>query len=150
MKNFGRSLRKNCPYSELFWSAFSRIQTEYWEIRSISLHSVRMLENANQNNSEYRLFSRSRFFYKLGAFVKGFHISITVILIFNVLIFIFLPHSAWFLQIFWLMVNFCQLYLTYCVLWHRLFGIFRDGRSLNPKLFCFCVKTILDFFLVKP
>ena len=23
------SLRKKCPYSELFWSAFSRIRTEY-------------------------------------------------------------------------------------------------------------------------
>ena len=27
-------LRKNCPYSELFWSAFSRIRTEYGEILS--------------------------------------------------------------------------------------------------------------------
>ena len=26
------SLRKKCPYSELFWSAFSRIRTEYGEI----------------------------------------------------------------------------------------------------------------------
>ena len=24
-----RILRKKCPYSELFWSVFSRIQTEY-------------------------------------------------------------------------------------------------------------------------
>ena len=35
---------KKCPYSELFWSAFSRIQTEYGEIRSISPYSVRMRE----------------------------------------------------------------------------------------------------------
>ena len=27
-------MRKNCPYSELFWSVFSHIQTEYGEIRS--------------------------------------------------------------------------------------------------------------------
>ena len=52
-------LRKNRPYSELFWSAFSRIQTEYEEIRSISPYSVRMLENADQNNSEYAHFLRS-------------------------------------------------------------------------------------------
>ena len=26
------TLRKKCPYSELFWSAFSRIWTEYGEI----------------------------------------------------------------------------------------------------------------------
>ena len=29
------SLRKKCPYSELFWSVFSRIRTEYGEVRSI-------------------------------------------------------------------------------------------------------------------
>ena len=29
------TLRKKCPYSELFRSAFSRIWTEYGEIRSI-------------------------------------------------------------------------------------------------------------------
>ena len=43
----------------VIWSAFSRIQTEYREIRSISLHSVRMPENADYNNSEYRYFLRS-------------------------------------------------------------------------------------------
>ena len=48
-------LRKNRPYSELFWSAFSRIQTEYEEIRSISPYSVRMLENSDQNNSNFFL-----------------------------------------------------------------------------------------------
>ena len=26
------TLRKKCPYSELFWSVFSRIRTEYGEI----------------------------------------------------------------------------------------------------------------------
>ena len=30
------TLRKKCPYSELLWSAFSRIGTEYREMRSIS------------------------------------------------------------------------------------------------------------------
>ena len=34
------TLREKCPYSELFWSAFSRIQTEY-------------RENADLNNCEY-------------------------------------------------------------------------------------------------
>ena len=38
------SLREKCPFSELFWSAFFRIRTEYWEILRISLYSVRMLE----------------------------------------------------------------------------------------------------------
>ena len=48
-----------CPYSELFWSVFSRIWTEYREIRSISPYSVQIWENADQNNSEYGHFSRS-------------------------------------------------------------------------------------------
>ena len=52
-------LRKKCPYSELFWSAFSRIRTEYGEIRRISPYSVRMRENADENNSEYGHFLRS-------------------------------------------------------------------------------------------
>ena len=47
-QNFASSLRKKCPYSEFFWSALSRIRTEYGEIQSIT-----------QNNSEYGHFSRS-------------------------------------------------------------------------------------------
>ena len=31
------SLRKKCPYSELFWPAFSRIRTEDGEIRNINV-----------------------------------------------------------------------------------------------------------------
>ena len=46
-------LREKCPYSELFWSVFSRIWTEYGEIRSISLYSVRTRKNTNQNHPEY-------------------------------------------------------------------------------------------------
>ena len=45
-----------CPYSEFFWSAFSRICTEYGEILGISPYPVRMRENTDQKNSEYRHF----------------------------------------------------------------------------------------------
>ena len=38
------SLRKMCPHSQLFWSAFSHIRTEYKEIRSISPYSCHTLE----------------------------------------------------------------------------------------------------------
>ena len=41
------------PYSELFSSAFSRIRTKYGEILRVSPYSVRMPQNADQNNSEY-------------------------------------------------------------------------------------------------
>ena len=46
--------REKCPYSEIFWPAFSCIRTEYGEIRIISPYSVWTQENADQNNSEYR------------------------------------------------------------------------------------------------
>ena len=53
------SLRKKYLYSELLWFVFSLIRTEYGEIRSVSPYSVRMRENAYQNNYEYGYFSRS-------------------------------------------------------------------------------------------
>ena len=51
--------RKKCLYSELLWSVFSRIWTEYAENQSVSPYSVRMRENTEQNNSEYGQFLRS-------------------------------------------------------------------------------------------
>ena len=57
---FSKTLHKNCPYLELFWSVFSCIQIEYGEIWSISPYSVRKRENADQNNAEYGHFSRSK------------------------------------------------------------------------------------------
>ena len=42
-----------CPYSELFSSAFSRIRTKHGDILRVSPYSVRMRQNADQNNSEY-------------------------------------------------------------------------------------------------
>ena len=53
------SLLEKCPYSELFWSIFSYIRTEYEEILRISLYSVQMWKNMDHNNSEYRHFLRS-------------------------------------------------------------------------------------------
>ena len=38
------TLRKKCSYSELFWSVFSCIRTEYGKIRSVSPYSVWMRE----------------------------------------------------------------------------------------------------------
>ena len=59
-----KTLRKKCPYSKLFWSTFSRIWTEYGEIRSISPCSIQMQENADQNKSEFGYFSRSESFWR--------------------------------------------------------------------------------------
>ena len=44
------TLREKCPYSEFFWSVFSRILTEYGEILRICPYSVQMRENMEQNN----------------------------------------------------------------------------------------------------
>ena len=53
------ALRQKFRYSQLFWSVFSRIRTEYREKLRISPYSVRMRKNTDQNNSEYGHFSRS-------------------------------------------------------------------------------------------
>ena len=53
------ALREKCPCSELFWSIFSPTWTEYGEILRISPYSVRMWENADQNNFEHGHFLRS-------------------------------------------------------------------------------------------
>ena len=54
------TLRKVFPYSELFWSVFSRIRTDYGRIRRIFPHLVRMWESTDQNNSEYGQLLRSK------------------------------------------------------------------------------------------
>ena len=57
------SLREKCPYSELFWSVFLRIRTEYGETQSISPYLVRMREDTDQKNSEYSNFLRSEMYW---------------------------------------------------------------------------------------
>ena len=39
---------EKCPYSEFFWSIYSRIWAEYKEILSIYSYSVQMRENMDQ------------------------------------------------------------------------------------------------------
>ena len=58
------SLHKMCPYSEIFWSVFSRIRTEYGEIRSTSPYSVWRRENTHQKKLPIWHFSRND--YKTG------------------------------------------------------------------------------------
>ena len=42
-----------CLNTELFWSVFSRIPTEYVDIRSISPYSVRIQKNTDQKKTPY-------------------------------------------------------------------------------------------------
>ena len=53
------SRREKCPYSEFFWSVFSRIRIDYEQIFRIFPYSIQMRENMDQENSEYDHFSRS-------------------------------------------------------------------------------------------
>ena len=45
------TLREKCPSSGLFWSAFSRISTEYGEILRIPPYSVQMRKYTDQNKT---------------------------------------------------------------------------------------------------
>ena len=64
---FTKPLHEKCPYSQLFWSAFPGIWTEYEEALCISPYSVRMRENADQNNYEYGRFLRSKHNLKISS-----------------------------------------------------------------------------------
>ena len=66
VKAVRQTLREERPYSEFFWSVFSRIRTEHGEIRSTSLYSVQMQGNTDQKISEQGHFSRSQKFLKNG------------------------------------------------------------------------------------
>ena len=52
-------MREKCPYSEVFWFPFFRIQTAYGEILLISPYSVQMRENTYQKIAEYGHFSHN-------------------------------------------------------------------------------------------
>ena len=67
-------LRKNCPYSETFWSAFSRIQTEYGETLRISSYSVRMRENAGKKILNTDTF-HAACFYVISFSILQIHVS---------------------------------------------------------------------------
>ena len=57
-------MRKKCRYLESFWSAISCIQTEHRDLLCKSPYSVRMRENTDQKNSEYRHIFRSGYLKK--------------------------------------------------------------------------------------
>ena len=46
----------------VFWSAFSRIRTEYGDLLCKSPYSVQMWENRDQKHSKYKHFLRSEYF----------------------------------------------------------------------------------------
>ena len=62
LHKFRASLRKKCPYLELFWFIFFHIWTEYRDLQSTFLYSVKIRENADQKNSKYGRFLRSASF----------------------------------------------------------------------------------------
>ena len=60
-------LREKCPYLELFWSAFSRIWTEYGEIRSIRSECRKMRTRITSNTNTFYAVS-SPLCYSLGSY----------------------------------------------------------------------------------
>ena len=58
------TLRGKCPYSEFFWSLFSRIRTEYGEIQSISVFSPNAGKYRPEKLYEYEHFSHSVTFFR--------------------------------------------------------------------------------------
>ena len=52
-------LREKWPNTEFFWSVFSRIWTEYGNLRRKSPYSVQIRKNTDQKNSVFGHFSRS-------------------------------------------------------------------------------------------
>ena len=53
------TLRKKGRYSDLFWSLFSHIWTEYRNLQSNFTYSVQMQDKTKRKNSKYGHFSRS-------------------------------------------------------------------------------------------
>ena len=68
--NNSYKLCKKCPYSELFWSAFFPHFLAF-RLNTLSVFSP-MRENADQNNSEYGHFLRSRKLTHTNAISNGF------------------------------------------------------------------------------
>ena len=66
-------LRKKCSCSEIFWSVFSCIWTEYGEIICISPYLVRLRENTDQKNCEYgHFFTQWMWLLKCHILMKSF------------------------------------------------------------------------------
>ena len=63
------TLREKCPYSELFWSAFPRIRTEYGDTH-LSVFSSNT-EKCGPENSECGQFSRNATCF-ISQLIKGF------------------------------------------------------------------------------
>ena len=64
------ALREKCLYSKCFWSVFSHLRTDYWEILRIPTYSVRMLENTDNKNSEHVHVLLSVFYVEVMLFYK--------------------------------------------------------------------------------
>ena len=66
-------LRKESTYSELFWSVFSGIQTEYEEKRSISPYSARMRARITRNTDTFHSVSIVVFIFFSKIYVEEFN-----------------------------------------------------------------------------
>ena len=71
------TLHQKCRYSELFWSLFSGIWTEYGEILRTSPYSFRMRENIDQSNSKsFAKFTREHMCHQLSFLKKKLQVAL--------------------------------------------------------------------------
>ena len=69
IKRICNTLRKMCPYSEFFWFVFSRIQTEYGEIRSQGLIQKKCRHRQRRRRPNYMTMKFAQRKKQLGVWV---------------------------------------------------------------------------------
>ena len=73
-------LHEKCPYSEFFWSIFSRIWTVYHYLACISPYSLEMREYTDLKISKCRQFSRNVYYAILPSSLASFTDRICIII----------------------------------------------------------------------
>ena len=83
------TLRKKCPYSELFWSAFSRIWTEYGEILCIQSECGKMRFGITPNMDTFYavvITEKLKHFGRIKCYLQSIHLCFSTMLDFTRLI----------------------------------------------------------------
>ena len=83
------TLRKKCPYSELFWSAFSRIWTEYGEILCIQSECGKMRFGITPNMDTFYavvITEKLKYFGRIKCYLQSIHLCFSTMLDFTRLI----------------------------------------------------------------
>ena len=136
------SLRKNNPYSELFWSqfflhfpAFGLNTERYYYLSVFSPNAGKCGKNADQNNSEYGLFLRSVFMLQSFHITLLSHCTFLVLQLFHVASFSCFTFFK--LYFFHVKLFHTALFLVSPISSHTLFVL---SKSIERSIFNFCIK----------